>query len=195
MGKGLGDGGTPEPGPCCLQASFEHEVAKAAWDGTFLLISSLWNRQGAAISGFSLQICQCCSANLCEVFGAFWENRKGFLTGGAGRVWKDKIPPPDREFLFVLRRSPVTSQPPVSRVNLQGRCGVWGWLPGQGHTAFIAQFCSQLLSCPLPAAGLGSSCKTHRRQQNSQAPNIVILIVWFGVSAGALAQEMNMILV
>lgn len=28
-----------------------------------------------------------------------------------------------------------------------------------------------------------------------QAPNIVILIVWFGVSAGVLAQEMNMILV
>ncbi|NXF26818.1 PDE4B phosphodiesterase, partial [Rhodinocichla rosea] len=25
------------------------------------------------------------------------------------------------------KRSPATSQPPVSRVNLQGTCGVWGW--------------------------------------------------------------------
>ncbi|NXC85998.1 PDE4B phosphodiesterase, partial [Cercotrichas coryphoeus] len=43
------------------------------------------------------------------------------------QVWKGKIPPPDREFFISLRRSPATSQPPVSRVNLQGRCGIWGW--------------------------------------------------------------------
>ncbi|NWZ33861.1 PDE4B phosphodiesterase, partial [Brachypodius atriceps] len=58
------------------------------------------------------------------------------------------------------KRSPATSQPPVSRVNLQGRCGIWGWAV---HT-FIVQFCSQQLLCPLPGAVLASSCKTHRRE-------------------------------
>lgn len=47
-------GEPPELGPCCLPADFEQKVAKAAWDGgTFLLISSSWDRQGTAISGFS----------------------------------------------------------------------------------------------------------------------------------------------
>lgn len=104
-----------------------------------------------------------CSTNLCEVFGVCWgENRKGFLTEGAGRVWKGKIPPADREFFIPLRRSPATSQPPVSRVNLQGRCGIWGW----AVHAFIVQFCSQQLLCPLPGAVLASSCKTHSRERS-----------------------------
>ncbi|NXM81801.1 PDE4B phosphodiesterase, partial [Oenanthe oenanthe] len=62
------------------------------------------------------------------------------------------------------KRSPATSQPPVSRVNLQGRCGILDGLPGQVHTAFPAQLCPQLLLCPLPGAVLGSYCKTHRRE-------------------------------
>lgn len=85
---------------------------------------------------------------------------KWIFNRGSWQVWKDKIPPPDREFFTPLRRSPATSQPPVSRVNLQGRCGIWGWAV---HT-FIVQFCSQQLLCPLPGAVLASSCKTRRRE-------------------------------
>ncbi|NWT75846.1 PDE4B phosphodiesterase, partial [Prunella himalayana] len=45
------------------------------------------------------------------------------------------------------KRSPATSQPPVSRVNLQGRCGVWGW---------AARPSTHSIYCPvlLPAASL-----------------------------------------
>ncbi|NWR23422.1 PDE4B phosphodiesterase, partial [Emberiza fucata] len=63
------------------------------------------------------------------------------------------------------KRSPATSQPPVSRVNLQGTCGIWGWAARPRAHSINAQFCSQLLSCPLPGAGLGHSCETHRRQR------------------------------
>lgn len=55
-------------------------------------------------------------------------------------------------------------------------------LPSSAHSCFSA-----------PSSDLGSSCKPIA--ENYQAPNIVILMVWFGVSAGVLAQEMNMILV
>ncbi|KAL2302006.1 hypothetical protein Nmel_011410 [Mimus melanotis] len=88
------------------------------------------------------------------------------------------------------KRSPATSQPPVSRVNLQGRCGIWGWAARPSAHSIYCPVLLTAASLPPPwvppAKPIGENC---------QAPNIVILIVWFGVSAGVLAQEMNMILV
>ncbi|NXI25930.1 PDE4B phosphodiesterase, partial [Sterrhoptilus dennistouni] len=67
------------------------------------------------------------------------------------------------------KRSPATSQPPVSRVNLQGTCGLWGWAV---HTTFITQLCSQLLLCPLPSIFLCSPPRQFKRMLNRELTHL-----------------------
>lgn len=51
-------------------------------------------------------------------------------------------------------------------------------LPGQVHTTLIAQFCSQLLPCPLPGALGGSSCKAHRAERSGSKYCYFNHLVW-----------------
>ncbi|NXP94467.1 PDE4B phosphodiesterase, partial [Passerina amoena] len=60
------------------------------------------------------------------------------------------------------KRSPATSQPPVSRVNLQGTCGVWGWA-ARPRTHNI--YCPVLLTAALLPP---PQCRSEFLLQNSQ---------------------------
>lgn len=73
-------------------------------------------------------------------------------------------------------------QPRVSHLSPEWTCkvrvGFGNRLPGQMHTTFIAQFCSQLLLCPLPSATLGSSSKTNRRELSGSKYCYFNHLVW-----------------